>query len=194
MDPFVCAWHSVWGHGEQNRWVNHCSLRFSQPAMCWIVISYAVVPVLIWSNLIHAVNWNVYFLRLGSYWRLWHRESQSSYRGSPDSVTDWSMWDLWWTHWHWDRVSVRVFGFSLSVPFHQWCILIHLSQTLFKIESWQRRLNNMHTYSGVVLYVSIEAMLLCKENGTVTTIVGSQNHCYCQSNCSVKLIMLLNLK
>jgi hypothetical protein len=26
-----------------------------------------------------------------------------------------SMWDLWWTKWHWDRVYFEFFGFRLSI-------------------------------------------------------------------------------
>jgi hypothetical protein len=31
-----------------------------------------------------------------------------------------SMWDLWWTKWHWDRFFPEYFGVPLSVSFH-WC-------------------------------------------------------------------------
>jgi hypothetical protein len=30
-----------------------------------------------------------------------------------------SMWDLWWTKWHWDRVFSEYFGFLLSISFHR---------------------------------------------------------------------------
>jgi hypothetical protein len=30
-----------------------------------------------------------------------------------------SMWDLWWTKWHWDRFLPEYFGFPLSVSFHR---------------------------------------------------------------------------
>jgi hypothetical protein len=30
-----------------------------------------------------------------------------------------SMWDLWWTKWHWDRLFSEYFGFPLSVSFHR---------------------------------------------------------------------------
>jgi hypothetical protein len=26
-----------------------------------------------------------------------------------------SMWDLWWTKWHWDRFLAEFFGFPLSI-------------------------------------------------------------------------------
>jgi hypothetical protein len=29
----------------------------------------------------------------------------SIHRGGPDSILGRSMWDLWWTKWHWDRFS-----------------------------------------------------------------------------------------
>jgi hypothetical protein len=30
-----------------------------------------------------------------------------------------SMWDLWWTKWHWYRFSPEYFGFPLSIAFHR---------------------------------------------------------------------------
>jgi hypothetical protein len=30
-------------------------------------------------------------------------KSPTSHRGDPGSVPGQSMWDLWWTKWHWDR-------------------------------------------------------------------------------------------
>jgi hypothetical protein len=30
-----------------------------------------------------------------------------------------SMWDLWWTKWHWDRFYPEYFGFPLSLSFHR---------------------------------------------------------------------------
>jgi hypothetical protein len=35
------------------------------------------------------------------------------------SIPDQSMWDLWWTKWHWDRFFFQYFGFPLSVSFHR---------------------------------------------------------------------------
>ena len=35
------------------------------------------------------------------------------------SIPDQSMWDLWWTKWHWDRFFPEYFGFPLSVSFHR---------------------------------------------------------------------------
>ena len=32
---------------------------------------------------------------------------------------DHSMWDLWWTKWHWDRFFPEYFGFPLSISFHR---------------------------------------------------------------------------
>jgi hypothetical protein len=29
-----------------------------------------------------------------------------------------SVWDLWWTKWHWDRFHSECFGFHLSILFH----------------------------------------------------------------------------
>jgi hypothetical protein len=43
----------------------------------------------------------------------------ASYGGSPGSHPGHSMWDLWWTEWHWDRVSSEFFGVSsVTVVLH----------------------------------------------------------------------------
>jgi hypothetical protein len=41
-----------------------------------------------------------------------------------------SMWDLWWTKWHWDRFFSQHFGFPLSI-------------SLIKIEK-QKKPHNLH--------------------------------------------------
>jgi hypothetical protein len=35
----------------------------------------------------------------------------TSHRGDPGSILVQSMWDLWWTKWHWDRFFPRVLRF-----------------------------------------------------------------------------------
>jgi hypothetical protein len=37
-----------------------------------------------------------------------------SHRGGPGSRPGQSIWDLWWTKWHWDRFLSEFFGFYLS--------------------------------------------------------------------------------
>jgi hypothetical protein len=39
--------------------------------------------------------------------------------GGLGSLQDQSMWDLWWTKWHWDRFLSEFFGFPLSISFHR---------------------------------------------------------------------------
>jgi hypothetical protein len=34
------------------------------------------------------------------------------------SIPGQSMWDLWWTKWHWDRFFPEYFGFPLSISLH----------------------------------------------------------------------------
>jgi hypothetical protein len=41
----------------------------------------------------------------------------ATYHGCPGSYPDWSLWDLWWTKWHWDRFFSKFFGFPLSISF-----------------------------------------------------------------------------
>jgi hypothetical protein len=38
------------------------------------------------------------------------RQSPASHRGVPDSSLGQSMWDLWWTKWHWDTFLSEFFG------------------------------------------------------------------------------------
>ena len=45
--------------------------------------------------------------------------AQASHSGGPGSVPGHSMWDLWWTKWHWDRFFPEYFGFPLSILFHR---------------------------------------------------------------------------
>jgi hypothetical protein len=46
-------------------------------------------------------------------------QSPASHRGGPGSIPGQSMWDLWWTKWHWDRFFSMYFGFFLSISFHR---------------------------------------------------------------------------
>jgi hypothetical protein len=47
------------------------------------------------------------------------RQSPASHCGGPGSRPGPSMWDLWWTKWHWDSFFSEFFGFPLSVSFHR---------------------------------------------------------------------------
>jgi hypothetical protein len=50
----------------------------------------------------------------------WLRRLVADYhRGGPGSIAGQSMWDLWWTKWHWDRFFSKYFGFPLSISFHR---------------------------------------------------------------------------
>ena len=41
------------------------------------------------------------------------------------SIPGYSMWILWWTKCHGDRIFSDSFGFGLSVSLHQYCIFIN---------------------------------------------------------------------
>jgi len=47
------------------------------------------------------------------------------------SILDQMMWDLWWTHWHWDScLFSKYVGFPPSVSFHQcYTFIFHLPTT-----------------------------------------------------------------
>jgi hypothetical protein len=53
-------------------------------------------------------SWAVIWLR-----RLFAGLSQRRPVFAPGS----SMWDLWWTKWHWERFSSKFFGISMSISF-----------------------------------------------------------------------------
>jgi hypothetical protein len=57
-------------------------------------------------------------------------ERLATYRlshGTAISCPGQSMWDLWWTKWHWDRSFSESFGFLLSVSFYHCSIFTYLS-------------------------------------------------------------------
>ena len=55
------------------------------------------------------------------------------HRGCQSSVRVWSMWDLCWTEWKWDRIFFlsEYFGFALSVSLYQCPILFCVVLLLF---------------------------------------------------------------
>ena len=50
--------------------------------------------------------------------------------GGPVSIPGESVWGLWWTQWHWYKISSDYFGFALSVLFHQCSIFIFMCMVL----------------------------------------------------------------
>ena len=57
-----------------------------------------------------------------------------SSRGSPATITSHSMWDLWWTDWHCDRVLVEYFDFFRQCSIFLF-LFISLPLTLYNINS-----------------------------------------------------------
>jgi hypothetical protein len=51
------------------------------------------------------------------------------------SFPDQSMWDLWWTKWHWDRFDSKYCYFLISVSFHQ-SLFIHSFIHSFISDEW----------------------------------------------------------
>jgi hypothetical protein len=41
-----------------------------------------------------------------------------SHLGGRGSIPDQSMWDLWWTEYHWDMFYPAFFGFTVLLSFH----------------------------------------------------------------------------
>jgi hypothetical protein len=55
-----------------------------------------------------------------------------------------SMWDLWWTKWHWDRFFPEYFGFPLSISFHRCSITRKIGNNLIIIFIFITWLHNKH--------------------------------------------------
>jgi hypothetical protein len=45
-------------------------------------------------------------------WGIGIASSILNHRGGTGSIPGQSVWDLWWTEWHWDRFFPRVLRFS----------------------------------------------------------------------------------
>jgi hypothetical protein len=52
-------------------------------------------------------------------WDYFPGSKAAYHRGGPGSILGQSMWDLWWTKWHWDKFFSEYFGFPLSISFHR---------------------------------------------------------------------------
>jgi len=55
----------------------------------------------------------------------------SSAFGRPEQT----MWDLWWTKWHWNSFFPRLLQFTLSVATHQICLHAHSSRRSYKLSN-----------------------------------------------------------
>jgi len=47
------------------------------------------------------------------------------HHGGPGIIPGWSMWDLCWAKWQWDRFFTQNFSFPWSVSFDQQSTLTH---------------------------------------------------------------------
>jgi hypothetical protein len=56
----------------------------------------------------------------------------------PVSIPGQSIWDLWWTKWHWDRFFPEYFGFPLSISFHRCSITRKRTKKGQKLTPWRR--------------------------------------------------------
>jgi len=83
-------------------------------------------------------------------WRVWHKHCLLffilpvdfghifSYQGTCGLIPGWSVWDLWWTEWHWDSFYSEHVTFPHSVSFHA-CSTPHISvmyQECHILSSW----------------------------------------------------------
>jgi hypothetical protein len=82
----------------------------------------------------------------------------SSGRSSgPGSRPDHTMWDLWWTKWHWDRFYSESFGFPLSVSFHRCSIFIRISSGGWTNGPLETAVPHRHTHPiAIITIISIK--------------------------------------
>jgi hypothetical protein len=76
----------------------------------------------------------------------WHLEikkrrsvSFNRFREGHGSIPDQSMWDLWWTKWHWDRSLYEYFFFFPVIRTAAPDSWIHLSPTLYNRKKYIRQ-------------------------------------------------------
>jgi hypothetical protein len=103
----------------------------------WLLVSWVRIPLKEWMFVfiflccVLSVHLKVKDVRIRTSKNLENRKKQNrkvkrkeelgcrSHCGVTGSRLAHSMWDLWWTEWHWDRFFSEFFGFSLSISFHR---------------------------------------------------------------------------
>jgi hypothetical protein len=93
-------------------------------------------------------------------------QSPAFHNQGPDSVPGHSMWDFWWTKWHWDIFLSESFGFPLSVLFHRCSIFTHessggwtkgLLEAQFHRDTIAPHRNNNNTHHNRMLQMLLDA-------------------------------------
>jgi hypothetical protein len=64
-----------------------------------------------------------------------------SFHGSHLGGVSQSMWNLWWTKWHWNRFFSEVFGFPLLISFHCGSTYSYITWSM-KVWCWWGKLKN----------------------------------------------------
>jgi hypothetical protein len=125
------------------------SLTFTNSTFC----PHGVLTCFVWVSeqtaivSLHSINWLVFTTEAECVYCAVRTESLKviqdklslSHKG-PGSIPSQSMWDLWWTKWHWDRFFSQYSRSPLSVSFHQGsklffsCMLLLPGQTG---EAWE---------------------------------------------------------
>jgi len=70
-------------------------------------------------------------------------QSPASHRGESSSVLRQSVWELWWTEWHWDKFLCKYFRCSLLEPCCRCSILIGYR---VRCSSWQWTASQSNTF------------------------------------------------
>ena len=81
-------------------------------------------------------------------------QSPASHRGQSCSVLRQSMWDLWWTKWHWHRFLCKYFRCCLLEQFYHCSVTHRLSRALFKKKSYRRASSSRRFEISVVRFYS----------------------------------------
>jgi hypothetical protein len=72
-----------------------------------------------------------------------------------------TMWDLWYTNWHWHRFFSLYLGFPLSVQFHQYFIHFHLIT-----DALQHSISNKHASFNAILSKTLCRVITITKVGT----------------------------
>lgn len=83
----------------------------------------------------------------------WLRPLVASFQ-SPNSISDQSTWNSWWTRRNWCRFLSEYWNLPLLVSFYQCSIIIHSSITDANLSKWQLTAYNTQKYKAMFTALS----------------------------------------
>ena len=90
------------------------------------------------------------------------------------------VWNCWWTKWHWNKFTLNVFQFSLSMKAHRRCF--HSERMPNNQHVWNTTHTPPHTHSPRVLFPGMcEPRISCHYShgfDSGVTMICSQRRCF----------------